>query len=63
MEGCELSSEARCELWSSVGWEAGGERWSGENGWEAVTVILGSKSDSLETWVWGMAVELEKWAE
>lgn len=46
-----------------MGWEAGGKRWSGENGWEAVSVILGSKSDSLETWVWGTAVELEKWAE
>ena len=46
-----------------MGWEAGGKRGSGENGWEAVSVILGSKSDSLETWVWGTAVELEKWAE
>lgn len=47
-----------------MGWEAGGERWSGENGWEAVTVILGSKRViAWKLWVWGMAVELEKWAE
>lgn len=57
VEGCELSSEL---MSFGAVWDGRlEERWSGENGWEAVAVILGSKSDSLETWVWGMAVELE----